>query len=100
MKSALALATCALAVSCSAGSTPTVRESTLEKTVYDRMTDYAGQSPDRVDCPGGLEGEKGKIQRCTLYAGGDQVGVTVTVTSVDGTDVKFEIEADDEVTQQ
>ncbi len=99
MKSALALAACALAVSCSAGSTPTVSRSTLEKTVYDRMTDYAGQAPDKVECPGGLEGEEGKTQRCILYAGSDKVGVTVTVTSVDGTDVNFDIEADDEVMQ-
>ena len=99
MKSVLALAVCALAVSCSAGSTPTVSRSTLEKTVYDRMTDYAGQAPDKVECPGGLEGEKGKTQRCILYAGSDKVGVTVTVTSVDGTDVNFDIEADDKVMQ-
>lgn len=97
MKTALALAACALTVSCSAGSTPTVSESDLEKTVYDRMTDYAGQSPDKVDCPSGLEGVKGKSQRCVLYAGSDRVGVTVTVTSVDGTDVNFDIEADDTV---
>ncbi len=35
--------------------------------------------------------------RCTLTAGADEVGLTVTVTEVDGERVDFDIEVDDEV---
>ena len=38
--------------------------------------------------------EVGATQRCTLKAGADTYGVTVTVTSVQGTDVKFDIQVD------
>ncbi|GAB2870200.1 DUF4333 domain-containing protein [Nocardioides pacificus] len=91
----LALTGCSGEVS--VGSTPKVSESSLEQTVLERMTDYAGVAPDEVECPDGLEGEEGKTQRCVLHAGEDRVGVTVTVTSAEGDTVNFDIEADDEV---
>ena len=36
----------------------------------------------------------GASQRCTLRTGADTYGVTVTVTGVQGTDVKFDIQVD------
>ena len=36
----------------------------------------------------------GASRRCTLRTGADTYGVTVTVTSVQGTDVKFDIQVD------
>ncbi|NNH71091.1 hypothetical protein HLB23_14655 [Nocardia uniformis] len=33
--------------------------------------------------------------RCTLTAGGDTLGLTVTVTSVDGDNVKYDVEVDE-----
>jgi len=32
--------------------------------------------------------------RCELFAGGESIGLTVTVTSVDGSDVKFDVNVD------
>jgi Domain of unknown function (DUF4333) len=48
---------------------------------------------DEVSCPD-LPATVGTSQRCTLRAGADTYGVTVTVTSVQGTDVKFDIQVD------
>ena len=48
---------------------------------------------DEVSCPD-LPATVGASQRCTLRAGADTYGVTVTVTSVQGTDVKFDIQVD------
>jgi hypothetical protein len=52
-----------------------------------------GKQVDEVSCPD-LAAEVGATQRCTLKAGADTYGVTVTVTSVQGTDVKFDIQVD------
>jgi hypothetical protein len=48
---------------------------------------------DEVSCPD-LPATVGATQRCTLRTGADTYGVTVTVTSVQGTDVKFDIQVD------
>ena len=53
-----------------------------------------GTAPDDISCPDDLEGQKGTTMRCTLTAGADQLGVSVTVTSVDGKTVKFDAEVD------
>jgi hypothetical protein len=52
-----------------------------------------GKQVDQVSCPD-LPATVGVAQRCTLQAGADTYGVTVTVTSVQGTDVKFDIQVD------
>ncbi|GAA4612285.1 DUF4333 domain-containing protein [Saccharopolyspora hordei] len=75
---------------------PQVGKDALEKTVTERLTEMAGQRPDSVTCPGPLAAEVGKTERCVLTAGGDRIGVTVTVTSVQGGNVKFDIEVDDQ----
>jgi hypothetical protein len=52
-----------------------------------------GKQVDEVSCPD-LPATVGASQRCTLRAGTETYGVTVTVTSVQGTDVKFDIQVD------
>ena len=52
-----------------------------------------GKQVDEVSCPD-LPAAVGATQRCSLRAGNDTYGVTVTVTSVQGTDVKFDIQVD------
>jgi hypothetical protein len=86
----------ALLAGCSS-STPTVDRSDLEQEVSTQLEKEVGTAPDDVACPDDLEGEKGNEMRCTLTAGSDEVGVTVTVTDVDGDDVGFDIVVDDEV---
>lgn len=39
-----------------------------------------GQRPDKINCRGDLAGKVGETMRCTLSAGTDEIGLTVTVT--------------------
>jgi hypothetical protein len=87
------LVTALTACSVSIG-TPKVGEADLERSVKDSLTEKVGQEPDAIDCPGDLTGKEGTTMRCTLTAGGDTLGVMLTVTSVDGDTVKYDIAVD------
>ncbi|MGW8574710.1 DUF4333 domain-containing protein [Streptomyces niveus] len=55
----------------------------------------AASKPDAT-CPEVLEGKAGATTRCTLTAAdGSTLGVTVTVSAVDGDTVDFDSKADD-----
>jgi hypothetical protein len=91
------LATAALALplaACSAG-TSSISASSLEKQLADALEKDVGQRPDAIDCPKDLEGEVGAEVRCTLTAGADELGVEVTVTDVDGSDIEFDYAVDE-----
>ncbi|MEV4179778.1 DUF4333 domain-containing protein [Nonomuraea sp. NPDC049709] len=78
----------------SAGST-SVERPTVEQQVADQLAAKVGQRPKAVVCPGDLKGEQGTTMRCQLEANdGTKLGLTVTVTSVKGSDVKFNIKVD------
>ncbi|RNL78435.1 DUF4333 domain-containing protein [Nocardioides marmorisolisilvae] len=77
------------------GCTKSVPANDLEKQVKSGLTKSVGQAPDSVDCPKDLKGKVGATARCTLKAEGKTYGLTVTVTSVDGGKVKFDIKVDD-----
>jgi hypothetical protein len=76
---------------------PSVDRAELEQEVSDQLERTVGQAPDRIDCPGDLTGEVGIEMRCVLHAGPDRLGVTVTVTAVEGEQVDFDIEVDEEM---
>ncbi len=82
-----------LGAACS--TTLTVSKDQVAQQINDQLTQQVGQSPDSVTCPQDLPGQVGATMRCTLTAGGESYGVTVTVTSVEGTNVKFNIQVDD-----
>ncbi|WP_040780283.1 DUF4333 domain-containing protein [Nocardia pneumoniae] len=86
---AAALTACSVSIG-----TARVAEADLEKSVKDTLTQKAGQEPDAIDCPGDLTGKTGTTMRCTLTAGADNLGVTLTVTSVEGDTVNYDIEVD------
>ena len=90
-----ALAALALLLSGCSQST-TVDEKSVEEELSRQLEASAGQAPDDVDCPSDLDGEEGAEMRCTLTAGEDQLGVTVTVTAVDGEDVDFDFKVDEQ----
>ena len=54
--------------------------------------------PDSVTCPDNLKGVQGATLRCSLVSAGQPYGVNVTVTSVEGSDVRFDIKVDDQPT--
>ncbi|MBR8741006.1 DUF4333 domain-containing protein [Nocardiopsis sp. MG754419] len=62
------------------------------------LTEQVGQAPDDLTCPEDLPAEVGASIRCELTAGGETLGVTVTTTSVEGSDVNFDVVVDDEPT--
>ena len=69
---------------------PSVSEGKVEHEVSMDLEASVGQAPDRIDYPDDLRGEVGTELCCTLYAGRDRLGVTVTVTSVDGCEIDFD----------
>ncbi|MFD7970118.1 DUF4333 domain-containing protein [Streptomyces clavifer] len=75
---------------------PELSSDKLATTVAKKLAATTGQPTPDVTCPEDLAGKVGTTTRCTLTAGdGSTVGVTVTVTSVDGGRIDFDIEADD-----
>jgi hypothetical protein len=73
-----------------------VEQADLEQVVSDELEEIVGEAPDSIDCPGDLDAEVGAELRCVLTAGGDRIGVSVTVTTVEGDNVDFDIQVDDE----
>ncbi|MFJ9110076.1 DUF4333 domain-containing protein [Streptomyces sp. NPDC102283] len=96
-----AVAAGALLVGCSGSVSVGNPESKLPKdklsaTVAEKLAETTGRAEPDVTCPEDLAGKVGTKTRCTLTAGdGSTLGVTATVTSVDGDQINFDIEADD-----
>ena len=65
----------------------------VARSVFDQVAATVGARPERVSCPD-LRAQVGESQRCTLFTGTDTYGVTVTVTGVQGSDVRFDIQVD------
>lgn len=63
----------------------------------DALEEQIGLRP-QITCPEDLEAKVGAETRCTLTGGDDptEYGVTVTVTSVDGDNAKFDVQVDDQ----
>jgi serine/threonine protein kinase len=74
----------------------TLNKNDVAKAISDQLEQQAGKKPDSVNCPDNLKGVQGATLRCTLTDGADTYGVNVTVTSVDGGDVKFDFKVDDQ----
>jgi ribosomal protein L12E/L44/L45/RPP1/RPP2 len=70
----------------------TVAGQNVAQSVLDQLASN-GKQVDQVSCPD-LPARVGASQRCTLTSGTETYGVTVTVTTVLGTDVKFDIQVD------
>ena len=68
---------------------------TVASRAEDALEKKVGVRPD-ISCPKDLVAKVGATEDCTLTAGGDptEYGVTVTVTSVDDGDTKFDVEVD------
>jgi hypothetical protein len=75
-----------------AAPTATVDGKNIAQSVFDQLV-ANGKQVNQVSCPD-LAAQVGASQRCSLMSGTETYGVTVTVTSVAGTDVKFDIQVD------
>lgn len=80
----------------SVGATPTVSRDTLAAQTKKMLEANAGTPARSVTCDGDLEGKVGSKQRCVLTTmGGTRLGVTATVTGVEGSTVNFSAVVDD-----
>lgn len=76
--------------------TPNVSAADVEQQTATMLTDETGVAPASVECPGDLNAEIGTTMRCTINAtDGTRIGVTLTVTSVDGDVVNWDFQVDD-----
>ena len=91
----LALALSGCSFSASVGATG-VSTDDLEQQITEQLTEHAGQAPDDVECPDELPAKVGSEVRCTLTAGDDRLGMTVSTTAVEDGRVSFDIEVDQE----
>jgi hypothetical protein len=73
-----------------------VDKNQVANTISQKLADQVGRKPDSVTCPDNLKGAEGATLRCQLTDGNQHYGVNVTVTSVDGADVNFNIQVDDQ----
>ena len=79
-------------VTSTAPAAATVDGKNVAQSVFDQLASN-GKQVNQVSCPD-LEARTGASERCTLVSGTETYGVTVTVTSVQGADVKFDIQVD------
>ena len=79
-------------VTSTAPAAATVDGKNVAQSVFDQLASN-GKQVNQVSCPD-LEARIGASERCTLVSGTETYGVTVTVTSVQGADVKFDIQVD------
>jgi hypothetical protein len=73
-----------------------VDKNQVANTISQKLSEQVGRKPDSVTCPSNLKGAVGTTLRCQLTDGNQNYGVTVTVTAVDGADVNFNIQVDDQ----
>ena len=89
---AAALMATAGACSCSVGSSShAVSKSDVASQITSKMTDAAGNKPDSVTCPDDLPAKVGAQLNCTMKVKNQTFNVNVTVTSVNGNNVKFDM---------
>ncbi|MFF7069370.1 DUF4333 domain-containing protein [Streptomyces pseudovenezuelae] len=90
----------ALLVGCSASpdgekSEPKMSADKVSSLVAQKLASTTGKPKPDISCPKDLVGKVGTTMRCELTASdGSTLGVTVTVTSVDGDRINFDFEAD------
>jgi hypothetical protein len=80
------------ACSCSIGSSSShaVSKSDVAKQITSKFTDAAGNKPDAVTCPNDLPAKVGALLNCEIKVKNQTFNVSVTVTSVNGSDVKYD----------
>ena len=69
----------------------TVSNSDVAMQITSKLTDAAGNKPDAVACPSDLLAKVGAQLNCEIKVKNQTFNVNVTVTSVNGSDVKFDM---------
>ncbi|OBI99423.1 DUF4333 domain-containing protein [Mycobacterium asiaticum] len=74
-----------------ADSSHSVSKNDVAAQIKAKMTDVNGNKPDSVKCPGNLPAKVGAELTCEMKINEVKYNVKVTVTSVEGKDVKFDM---------
>jgi hypothetical protein len=75
-----------------------VEQSEVEAEAEKAITQQVGQAPKSIECPGDLKAEKGEKMKCELTAPDDsKLDVTITVTSAEDGNAKFDVQVGTEV---
>ncbi len=81
----------ACSCSVSTSSAHAVSKSDVARQITSKMTDAAGNKPDTVSCPTDLPAKVGAQLNCEMKVKDQTFNVNVTVTSVDGDNVNFDM---------
>ena len=76
-----------------------VQEKTVERIATEQLTNAIGVTPERLDCPGDLEGKVGTEMTCVLTSEGEKYDAIITVDDVDGGRVHFQIDVPPNATE-
>ncbi|MEU5106359.1 MULTISPECIES: DUF4333 domain-containing protein [unclassified Streptomyces] len=89
------LSGCSASVSVEKSSAPRLSADKVATIVAEKLAATTGQAKPDITCPDALEGKVDTTTRCKLTADdGSTLGVTVTVTGVDGNKINFDVKAD------
>ncbi len=88
---AAGLVASAAGCSCSVKSTHSVSKSDVASQITAKLTDAAGNKPESVTCPNDLPAKVGAQLNCEMKVKNQTFNVNVTVTSVEGSNVKFDM---------
>ncbi|MDV6014715.1 DUF4333 domain-containing protein [Haloechinothrix sp. LS1_15] len=85
----------AASAGCGAGTDPApgLSQDEVETEAQEALEERVGARPEAMECDSGLGAEVDDATRCVLIAGGERIGLTVTVTGVEGD--RFDVEVDD-----
>ena len=81
----------ACSFSASTGGPATVSKTDVADQISTKVAAQSGQKPDSVSCPRDLKATVGATVDCAMTTGGQNDAVNVTVTSVNGSSVNFDI---------
>ena len=87
---ALALAACGASTEA-----PTLSKDEIATQAKAALEKVVGQTAPPIDCPEDIPAEVGGTTTCTMHADEGDYAVSVTITSVDGEDVKFDVQVAD-----
>lgn len=77
--------------SVNSSSSHSVSKNDVAAQIKEKMTDVNGNKPDSVKCPGNLPAKVGAELTCEMKLNDVKYSVKVTVTSVQGKDVQFDM---------
>jgi len=67
-----------------------VPKATVEEQTAKMITTTVGETSPPVTCPADLKAKVGAVMVCNMTVGGKLADVTLTVTAVEGTNVKWD----------